>query len=66
MSTKKYAVTATCRVECTVEVEATSPEEARNIARGELESNHISEWSFVDGLNLTSWSEEGSGQENYL
>lgn len=66
MSTKKYAVTATCRVECTVEVEATSPEEARNIARGELETNPISEWSFVDGLNLTSWSEEGNGQENYL
>ena len=66
MSTKKYAVTATCRVECTVEVEATSPEEAMSIARGELESNHISEWSFVDGLNLTSWSEEGSDQENYL
>lgn len=66
MSTKKYAVTATCRVECTVEVEATSPEEAMSIARGELEGNDISEWSFVDGLNLTSWAEEGRDREHYL
>lgn len=31
MSTKKYTVTANCRVECTAEVEATSPEEAKSL-----------------------------------
>ncbi len=66
MSTKKYAVTATCRVECTVEVEAASPEDAKRVARDELEANHINEWNFIESPQLTSWSEEGSDQENYL
>lgn len=65
-SPKKYLVSATCRVECSVEVEASNPEQALEAARAELETNDVSQWSFVDGLKLTSWAEKGKDQETYL
>lgn len=67
MSIKKYAVTANCRVECTVTVEASSLEEAKNLARETFETNDISNWNFPDdeSMELTSWSVDGGDTEYF-